>query len=209
MADEAEKSAGRPAKAVRAVIGANIKRIRELRGWTVRDLSAQLKEVGFQLSPSGVSEVELATRKIGADELLIFAIALNTSVIDLLSPVDGSDLLVTEGLRQIHPWWLEKWMRGETPPWRTSKADLEAFYETAPEHRRAAHAISSRPDMAAIAYLEALVREDIESMGYIFDPKKVAEGLRRQLSRVSSYVELLAEQLDESEPYRRPGQDGG
>ena len=69
------------------MIGQNIKRIRDdVRGMKGSDLSDRLNELGLKLSTSGVSEVETPTRKLGADELLIIAIALNTSIIDLLTP---------------------------------------------------------------------------------------------------------------------------
>jgi hypothetical protein len=72
---------------VQLVIGQNIKRIRDdVEGMKGSDLSDRLNELGLKLSTSGVSEVETPTRKLGADELLIIAIALNTSIIDLLTP---------------------------------------------------------------------------------------------------------------------------
>lgn len=97
---------------VRKVIGDNIERVRRARGLTVRDLSARLKDYGLALSPSGVSDVENATRKVAVDELLVLAIALNTSVIDLLTPHDGQSLSVAEGVEPLQPEWLEGWLQG-------------------------------------------------------------------------------------------------
>ena len=48
----------------------------------------------------------------------MIAIALNTSIIDLLTK-DGSPLTVADGVEPLPPSWLEGWLRGETP-WPTT-----------------------------------------------------------------------------------------
>ncbi|WP_197415459.1 helix-turn-helix transcriptional regulator [Mycobacterium sp. IS-1590] len=181
---------------VRETLGHNLRRIRNLRELTVRDLSARLKALGLSLSPSGVSEVENAVRKVGIDELLIIAMALNTSIIELVSPQNWTTKLqVAKGAEPIRTDRLRAWIKGEAP-W--SKAvDVDEFLEAATEYQRQEHAITARPDIAAITFLRALAMEDVECMGYIAEPEPVAAALRRQSAKVSSYMELLADEVAE------------
>src|SRR4051795_4236757 len=117
-----------PDMTVRRVLGDNIKRIRQVRDMTVRDLAARLKPLGLSLAPSGVSEVENATRKMAADELLVFAIALKTSVIDLLMPPDGESLTVANSI-EMGTDDLYGWLRGDQP-W-PADAPLDEFAKAA------------------------------------------------------------------------------
>ena len=183
-------------KKVRLVIGRNIRRIREAREMKGSDLSARLNELGLKLGTSGVSEVETATRKLGADELLVFAIALNTSVIDLLTPADGSPLAIAEGVEPMHPAWLEDWLRGETP-WPVTADDAE-FFGTASEERKLRHRTGTRPELHELAALRSAVVGAIDGpseFNQVEDPEVMAQYLRDQLERVDSYVELLADHI--------------
>jgi hypothetical protein len=76
----------------------------------------RLNELGLKLATSGAPEVETPTPKLEADELLIIAIALNTSIIDLPTPRDGSPLTVAEAVEPLPPSWLEGWLRGSGRP---------------------------------------------------------------------------------------------
>src|SRR5258707_8306203 len=153
MVDE-EQSIG---KKVRLVIGQNIKRIRDdVQGMKGSDLSDRLNELGLKLSTSGVSEGETATRKLGADELLIIAIALNTSIIDLLTRRDGSPLTVAEGVEPLPPSWLEGWLRGETPwPATSDKAVQDDFFKTASEERKLRDRTETRTELQQISALQS------------------------------------------------------
>ncbi|QFS93534.1 hypothetical protein FIV07_22475 [Mycobacterium sp. THAF192] len=185
---------------VRKVIGDNIERVRRARGLTVRDLSARLKDYGLALSPSGVSDVENATRKVAVDELLVLAIALNTSVIDLLTPHDGQSLSVAEGVEPLQPEWLEGWLQGETPwPATGDKAVQEEYFSTASEARKLKHRIGLRPEIHELAALRSAVAAAIDGPGPFNeteDPEVLATQLRDQLERVQMYVKLLADNLE-------------
>ena len=98
------------------VVAYNVRRARELRGWTQEELSARLERyLGQRLTQAGVSAVERAwdgerRREFDAHELLIFAMVFDLSMIWFLLPPKGDHRL----------------MRGTTAP--DSMAD-----ETAPD----------------------------------------------------------------------------
>jgi len=189
------------AEDVRTVIGCNIARIRKRRGLTVRDLAPRLKDLGLSLSASGVSDVERADRKVSADELLIFAIALNTSIIDLLTPPDGKLLKVADGIDALPVAWLESWLAGEKPwpPAPTRSAVADEFFETASEGRKRQHRTEMRPEMQEISALRDVVASAIDGPGplnEVADPDLMARQLRDQIERVDLYVKLLADQLE-------------
>ncbi|MGV0050790.1 helix-turn-helix domain-containing protein [Mycobacterium colombiense] len=203
---------------VRETLGANIARIRGMRGMTVRDLSARLQTLGLRLSPSGVSEVETVRRKVSVDELLVIAIALNTSIIDLLTPADAVPLGVAEGVEPLQPAWLEPWLRGEIPlprePWGDGSwgslmafdpAQLDEFHAAASEHRRMMHRRDARPEIVALDGLRERVRLAIEATedpraGEIIKddmpPERMVEELRADLGAVTDSVNLLAKHIE-------------
>jgi hypothetical protein len=172
MVDE-EQSIG---KKVRLVIGQNIKRIRDdVEGMKGSDLSDRLNELGLKLSTSGVSEVETPKRKLGADELLIIAIALNTRIIDLLTPKDGSPLTVAEGVEPLPPSWLEGWLRGETPwPATSDKAVQNGYFKTASKAQTLRHRTETRTD------LQESLRVAVCGDRRHRRPKRLQPGRRRQ-----------------------------
>lgn len=186
---------------VRGVIGNNIGQIRRNRALTVRDLSARLKALGLSLSASGVSDIENASRKIAADELLIFAIALNTSVIDLLTPRDGAPLTIAEHVEPIQAGWLEGWLQGNHP-WPLKPTDEsynEQYLWTASEFRKRKQRTDMRPEIQEIGSLRDAVASAIDGPGklnQIADPQVMARHLRDQLGRVEKYVSLLADRIE-------------
>lgn len=176
---------------------------------TVRDLSARLEPLGFRLSPSGVSEIENATRKVSVDELLILAIALNASVIDLLTPADGVTMAVAKDL-WIDAVEMEAWLQG-AEPWPppvmgdpSSSEYVEAFLDAASEQRKALRRLDSRPEIAAIDRLRYYVAEALRSLegapgvGYSATEwlERVVKAIPPALEEVNTYITLLLAQLE-------------
>lgn len=191
------------AEGVRKVIGDNVERIRRLRGLNVRDFSARLRDLGLSLSASGVSDVENAARKVSADELLVFAIALNTSVIDLLTPPDGKLLKLADGVEGLPASWLESWLSGEKPwpPVPDNSATADEFFDTASEFRKRKQRTDLRPEIQEIGSLRDAVASAIDGPGplnQVDDPEVMARHLRDQLERVDAYVRLLADHLEKN-----------
>ncbi|MDX1890127.1 helix-turn-helix transcriptional regulator [Mycolicibacterium sp. 050158] len=188
---------------VTETIGTNIERARRTREMTGRDLSARLRDLGAPMSVATVSEVERGKRKVSAAELLIFSVALNTSVIDLLTPNDGSQLEIAENIDPI-PWaWLESWIGGNSPwpPHPTNSAYTEQFFETASEWRKLKHRTDMRPEMQELSVLRSAVAGAIDGpseINQIREPALMAEYLRDQLDRVNTYVKLLADHIEKN-----------
>lgn len=184
-------------------IGKNIEAIRRARQMTGKDLSARLNDLGLSMSVATVSEVERGKRKVSAADLLVFAIALNTSVIDLLTPPDGEPLKVAEGVKPLHAPNLESWLSGNGPwpPAPTNSATADEFFETASEFRKRKQRTDMRPEMQEIGALRDAVASAIDGPGPLnetADADVMARQLRDQLDRVAAYVKLLADHLEKN-----------
>ncbi|WP_176706892.1 helix-turn-helix domain-containing protein [Mycobacterium malmoense] len=184
---------------VRQVLGDNVRRIRDIRKMTVRDLSARLKTMGLRLSPSGISEIENATRKVAVEELLILAIALRTSLIDLLMPPDGESLPVGDDMA-IEADDLFYWLRGDTP-WPKDVVTLEEFSKATREHHRRMLFLSSDPAVRSVSTLDSITRLARSQPREVFGDT-FASALRKQLDEVNAQIADLVEYL------QGPGDDG-
>lgn len=68
------------------IVGANVRRVREVRGMSMRDLAAALKEADWPIYASGIGRLENGGRRIDVDDLVMIAKALDVPPIDLLEP---------------------------------------------------------------------------------------------------------------------------
>jgi transcriptional regulator with XRE-family HTH domain len=66
-----------------------IREFRERHGWSQADLTKRLNQLGAGLDRSQVARVEAFERGIPVDELVLFALALNTSLVSLLFPPES------------------------------------------------------------------------------------------------------------------------
>jgi transcriptional regulator with XRE-family HTH domain len=190
-----------PVHPIRAVIAENLRRIRKMRGLTVRQLSHRLGQLGVEMLPTTVSECEQVrpdnsrtARKISVDDLLSLAVALNVSPIDLLTPIEGS-VSIAPDVEPLPGFALEDWLRGDEP-WPPN-ADRAAFIAPASDRRQRRDQAADRPEMRAVLLLAAMLREAIigDSHAQASDPAAFAQGLRREARRVSKYVDLLADAI--------------
>lgn len=183
------------------VIGRNVELIRRTRQLTGKDLSERLKELGLSMSVATVSEVERGKRKVSAAELLVFAIALNVSVIDLLTPGDGSALQITEGIDPIPLERLEPWLTGEHP-WPLNPGDKaynDAYFDAVNSDRGWQRRIAGRPEVAVIDQLRAYVSEAFRAMddpAGRFSWKNLAGALKIALKDVDDEITMLIAHLE-------------
>jgi transcriptional regulator with XRE-family HTH domain len=84
------------APTVSETFGRRLVELRGARGWSQRELVAELERVGFSgLDRTAVARIEGAGRKVSIEELVAIAVALGVSPFALLLPRSG-DLQLTE-----------------------------------------------------------------------------------------------------------------
>jgi transcriptional regulator with XRE-family HTH domain len=97
----------------------NIERLRQERGLSYDALSAELAKIGHSINPVSLSRLGRGERRVGADDLVAFAIILNVTPQSLLFPRDaGWDDLVelTPEVRQrVYAVWAWAWMTDYLP----------------------------------------------------------------------------------------------
>ncbi|MGW7106998.1 helix-turn-helix domain-containing protein [Streptomyces xanthophaeus] len=69
-------------------VAANVRRIREVRGWSTYDLSRVLAKAGRPIAPSAIAKVERAERRVDVGDLVALAAVLGVSPASLLLPND-------------------------------------------------------------------------------------------------------------------------
>lgn len=93
----------------------NLKRLREERGLTKKQLSDAVGELGRSIPPLGISRVESGTRRVDADDLVALAVALGVNVSTLLLPdtIEGETEVTGAGAVSAAQAW--KWADGSKP----------------------------------------------------------------------------------------------
>jgi transcriptional regulator with XRE-family HTH domain len=71
-------------------VAANSRRIRELRGMTLQDVSDRLTRYGRPIARSGLSKIEAAARRVDVDDLVALAEVLGAAPDDLLAAPDAA-----------------------------------------------------------------------------------------------------------------------
>lgn len=75
---------------VGATVAAQVRRLREHRGLSLRGLSEKMSAIGRPVLPSGLSKIEAGDRRVDVDDLAALATALNVEVNQLLRPGNES-----------------------------------------------------------------------------------------------------------------------
>ncbi|MFJ8191108.1 helix-turn-helix domain-containing protein [Streptomyces sp. NPDC096094] len=105
-------------------VAANVKRLREARGLTLRALSAELKERGRPLSADALNKIEngaqddgRAVRRVDVDDLVALSAALGVGPLALLLPVDteANDTIEVTGTAPLDSLSAWQWGTGEGP----------------------------------------------------------------------------------------------
>lgn len=68
----------------------NLSRLRKVRGYSTRQLSAELERKGRSVSASGITRMEKGDRVVTADDLVAFAAVFGVSPVSLLLPLTTS-----------------------------------------------------------------------------------------------------------------------
>ena len=70
------------------IIGGNVKKIREAKGWTQDQLAAKCNLVGLNISRGTLAKIEAKVRRVVDIEVKEIALALRVNVEDLFNKVD-------------------------------------------------------------------------------------------------------------------------
>jgi transcriptional regulator with XRE-family HTH domain len=95
-------------------VGANVRRIRDQRGWTLAELAGRLSELGITIHVSGLSNVESGRRRITVEEMLAIAFALDVSPAALVLG-EGEPLVVAPGVQLQGMASIQRWFAGLGP----------------------------------------------------------------------------------------------
>lgn len=80
-----------------AVIRARIRGLRQAKGWSLDALAARC-----HLSPSTLSRIETGHRRISVDQLVVIARELDTTLDQLVEPVDDADVVIRPRHDLVH-----------------------------------------------------------------------------------------------------------
>lgn len=206
------------------LVSANVRRTRERRGLSVRQLSARLDELGYKLLPSGVTNVEARDpakrRRVDVEDLVALALALKTTPAALLAGVEdyGQPVALTPE-RSVKPLVLEQWVAGAGyPAPYVERGDDRLVLDGSPLDVQRRHALDERghPGRTAVQQLGAKVDQAVEilrdgvDMGATYVGTRpedlrasVVSSIRRAAERVGTYLSLLVEELQEAERVQR------
>lgn len=115
-------------------VAANVKRLREARGLTLRALSSTLKEQGRSLSADALNKIEngasaepRAVRRVDVDDLVALALALGVNPSALLLPFtdDPAEVIEVTGAGEVSAEQAWDWADGEMPLGRITPGDPE------------------------------------------------------------------------------------
>jgi transcriptional regulator with XRE-family HTH domain len=85
-----------------AIAGANVRRLREAKGWTQDALAMQTRRAGLLWTGSVIAAVESGRRAINLDELILLALALGLPVGELLAELVRARSVEIGGVKFSH-----------------------------------------------------------------------------------------------------------
>lgn len=96
-------------------VAENLARLRKARGYSTRQLSAELERRGRNISASGISRMEKGDRHVTADELAAFAVIYGVSPAALLLPLTREGTVEVTGAGPVPASTAWEWADGERP----------------------------------------------------------------------------------------------
>lgn len=190
--------------------------VRKRRGLSQADLSGRLSDVGVTVHPTAVAKIERGTRAVTIDEVLALAYVLGVSPTNLLLPTGDADPVeVTPRVSELAI-WVRDWIAGEGPlPSQAGGSESERrhatddYFREAPEREQLNRQVAMHPLMLTLnGELGTFARDGIlltqGARGSIeprvaIEPHLLAAALRDSAHKVSTYVELLASQLENTD----------
>jgi transcriptional regulator with XRE-family HTH domain len=107
-------------------VAANIRRLRALRGYTVRELARRLTDDhGRPITAGGVTRIEAGQRRVDADDLMALAVALSVNPTALLLPPTAEGDIEITGAGPLSAAQVWRWADGQwLLTWSTDPEEL-------------------------------------------------------------------------------------
>ncbi|WP_413753070.1 helix-turn-helix domain-containing protein [Streptomyces sp. R-74717] len=96
-------------------VAANVRRVREARGWSTYDLSRLLGKAGRPIAASAIAKVERAERRVDVGDLAAMAVVLGVSPSALLLPLTREGTVSVTGAGEVPASTAWEWADGERP----------------------------------------------------------------------------------------------
>ena len=163
-------------------------------------------ERGAGLPATAVAKIEREERRraVTVDDLLAIALVLNVSPADLLLPHEGSVRIAGQEFEAAD---VRGWLEGKHPLPHCADDSEQArdYFAEASEYRRQAHATWRHPAVVDTEILLMYLRDAILTGGRRegMSPGALVEGLRKQLRRLTTQLELVIENLESAGEDRR------
>jgi transcriptional regulator with XRE-family HTH domain len=110
-----EKSGGAWGPGLVAAVAAEVRRYRQLRQLSVKELADRCAKLGWPIKRSVLSNLELSYREtVTVPEILILAAALNVAPVLLLFPVGRQEQVEYLPDSAVSPWDAAKWFSGQS-----------------------------------------------------------------------------------------------
>lgn len=107
-----KRERGNPMGPTAATTAFNVRRFRNVRGFTLEDLSRRLREAGQPISESALSKIERGVRRVDVDDLTALAFVLGVSPVELIFPRNGTLTGLPRG--DFLDFELSSWLKEET-----------------------------------------------------------------------------------------------
>lgn len=166
-------------------VAANVRRVREARGWSTYDLSRLLDEVGRPIAPSAIAKVERAERRVDVGDLAALATVLGVNPSALLLPLkDGpADSVEITGAGSVSAEDAWDWADGKGPL-RVPEGDFDARLQfdlyARPPRRRNEIQTPKHITRAAAEILAELAKDG--RSGLVVNPRLLMEQQEDQTS---------------------------
>lgn len=195
-------------------VAENVRAWRNEKGLTsAAKLSARLAELGVKMERTVLANFETHRRThLTVEELAALALALAVPPVDLLLPADESEMVEVTPTRAERAAFVRDWLRGDAALPPDPPEDAADFLRKSPEAVRRLHAVWREPALFQLGILRGYLVDALLGPRERVDPDVMAEGLREQAKRLTAYVELLADEVEErgyGEHLRKPDSEGG
>lgn len=98
------------------VFGEQVRRHRDRRGWTQRDLCQMIENrVGATIDPATLARLEKGQRRVSLDEACILAVVLDVPLMVLMWPFGESEPVSVAPGVEVAPWQALEWAVGNDP----------------------------------------------------------------------------------------------